>query len=180
MAILKSIEHMYQALAGDSILAKLGISLGAVIAGYIMPIVGLLVACFTLSTVDLFYGIKVAHKQRQKITSDKTWHGTIAKIFDEFIIILLARILEFTILGTEGVFVLTGGITAIIGLTELWSILENLNTLDPNGPWRALGKFLKKKGEDYTGITLDNNEHSDNQTGDNSSKLDKESLQNAN
>jgi len=157
MAILKSIEHMYQAIAGDSILGKIGISLSALLAGYLSPIIGLLVACFSLTTVDLIYGLKVAHKQKQKITSDKTWHGTIAKIFDEFVIILLARILEYTVLGTEGVFVLTGGITAIIGLTELWSILENLNTLDPNGPWRALGKFLKKKGEDYTGIELEDN-----------------------
>jgi len=45
----------------------------------------------------------------------------------------------------------------------LWSIIENLNTIDPNGPWRILGKFLKKKGEDYTGIELDfdKNEHTD-------------------
>lgn len=180
MAFLKSIEHMYQALAGDSILSKIGISFGALLTGYLAPIVGLLVACFTLTTVDLIYGLKVANKQKQKITSDKTWHGTIAKVFDEFIIILLARILEFTILGTEGVFVLTGGITAIIGLTELWSILENLNTLDPNGPWRALGRFLKKKGEDYTGINLNENEHSDIKTGEDSTKLDKEPLQNVN
>ena len=40
--------------------------------------------------------------------------------------------------------------------------IENLNTIDPKGPWRVLGKFLKKKGEDYTGIELDfDNEHTD-------------------
>ena len=64
----------------------------------------------------------------------------------EFAIIALARLLEFTVVGTTGVFVLTGGATVIITLTELWSILENLNTLYPNGPWRSLGKYLKKKG----------------------------------
>ena len=63
--------------------------------------------------------------------------------------------LEFTVLGSTGVFVLTGGATVIIGLTELWSILENLNTLNPKGPWRSLSRFLKKKGEDYTGINID-------------------------
>ena len=36
--------------------------------------------------------------------------------------------LEYAVLGTEGVFVLTGGATVIITLTEIWSILENLNT----------------------------------------------------
>lgn len=58
-------------------------------------------------------------------------------------------------------FVLTGGATVIIGLTELWSILENLNTLNPKGPWRALGKFLKKKGEDYIGSEIDINNEND-------------------
>ena len=33
--------------------------------------------------------------------------------------------------------------------------------MDPNGPWRMLGKFLKKKGEDYTGIELNKDEHTD-------------------
>ena len=58
-------------------------------------------------------------------------------------------------------FVLTGGATVIIGLTEFWSILENLNTLNPNGPWRSLGKFLKKKGEEYIGTEIDLKEHDD-------------------
>jgi len=53
------------------------------------------------------------------------------------------------------VFVLTGGTTVIIALTELWSIIENLNTINPHGPWKALGKFLKKKGEDYIGTEID-------------------------
>ena len=59
-----------------------------------------------------------------------------------------------TVLGSSGVFVLTGGATIIISLTELWSIIENLNTLNPHGPWKVLGAFLKKKGEEYTGIEL--------------------------
>lgn len=63
--------------------------------------------------------------------------------------------IEFNILNDSSVFVLSGGITVIIALTELWSILENLNTINPDGPWKALGKFLKKKGEDYVGIKID-------------------------
>lgn len=50
----------------------------------------------------------------------------------------LARLIEFTVLDYSGVFVLTGGITVIISLTELWSIIENLNTLYPKGPWKVL------------------------------------------
>ena len=76
---------------------------------------------------------------------------------------MMAHGIEWAILDESGVFVLTGGVTAIITLTEMWSIIENLNTVDPNGPWRIIGKFLKKKGEDYTGIELDfdKDEHND-------------------
>jgi len=46
----------------------------------------------------------------------------------------------------------------------LWSIIENLNTLDPKGPWKLLGKFLRKKGEDYTGIYLNFDDDNTNDT----------------
>ena len=85
--------------------------------------------------------------------------GTLRKIRDEAIILALLHGLEWAVVDESGVFILTGGAAVIITLTELWSILENLNTLDPKGPWRMLGKFLRKKGEDYTGIELDEEEH---------------------
>ena len=90
------------------------------------------------------------------------------KIIDEFTIIALAHGIEWSILDESGVFLLTGGVTAIITLTELWSIIENLNTIDPNGPWKFLGKKIKKKGEDYVGVELefDRNEHDDDSKAD--------------
>lgn len=154
MQIFSSIGHMYKAVSGNTVTGKLGITASAILLAYISPIVGLLVTCFAFTVTDLVYGIKVAKLQGQKITSEKGWKGTIRKILDEFTIIFLARLLEFTILGTNGIFVLTGGVTIIIALTELWSILENLNTLNPKGPWRVLSKFLRKKGEDITGLNL--------------------------
>lgn len=161
-----SIVSLYQNITGNSILGKIGLSLGALLMGYIAPIKFILLSCFLLTVTDLIYGLRVAYKQHQKITSDKTWHGTIAKIFDEFVIIMLARILEHAVLGLDKVFVLTGGIAVLIGLTELWSIIENLNTLDPKGPWKVIGRFLKKKGEDYTGISIEENEDSNDITVD--------------
>lgn len=152
MNILNSIGHVINAISGNTVIGKILTYMGALALGYITPIAGLLLTCFTFTTVDLIYGIKVAKRQGQKITSEKGWKGTIKKIFDEFVIISLARLLEFTVLGETGVFVLTGGVTVIIALTELWSILENLNTLDPKGPWRALGKYLRKKGSRYVDI----------------------------
>lgn len=142
---------------------KTAIVIGSFLTAFYSPIVLLLITCFVFTVVDMCYGIKVACKFKKKIESHKSWKGTITKLADEFTIISLARLLEFAVLGSSGVFVLTGGATIIIGLTELWSILENLNTLDPKGPWRALGKFLKKKGEDHIGMEIEiNDEHTDN------------------
>ena len=161
--IFNSIHSALNAITNNSILGKLGIITGSLITAIITPVVGLFITCFAFTVVDMIYGIKIAKRQQKKITSDKNWKGTIRKIIDEFTIIGLARLLEYTVMCSNGVFVLTGGVTIIVSLTELWSILENLNTLNPKGPWRALSQFLTKKGEDYTGIDLESDEHnSDN------------------
>lgn len=162
MTFMQSIGHVWSSIitainsiSGDTFIGKTIIATGALLTAYFTPIIGLLITCFATSFVDMVYGIQVAKMQHSKITSSKTRRGTWNKMKAEFAIIALARLLEFTVVGTTGVFVLTGGATVIITLTELWSILENLNTLYPNGPWRSLGKYLKKKGEAYTGIDLD-------------------------
>jgi hypothetical protein len=161
--ILGAIGRMFEGLSAGSPLGKAGIVLGSLITSIYSPIVALLAACFALTVADLFYGIKVAYKFKQKITSDKSWKGTITKLLDEWAVISLARLLEYSVLGADqGVFILTGGITVIIGLTELWSILENLNTLNPDGPWRSLGVFLKKKSEEYVGTEIDLNDDDTN------------------
>ena len=155
--VWSSIITAINSISGNTFVGKTIIATGALLTAYFTPIIGLLITCFATSFVDMVYGIQVAKMQHSKITSSKTRRGTWNKMKAEFAIIALARLLEFTVVGTTGVFVLTGGATVIITLTELWSILENLNTLYPNGPWRSLGKYLKKKGEAYTGIDLDFN-----------------------
>lgn len=156
---LNNISNNLELMTQGTFVGKLLISTGAVLTAYFIPILGLLLTCFTTTIVDMLYGFKLAHKQHKKITSDRNRKGTLTKLRDEFAIICLARMIEFTVIGTSGVFILTGGATVIIALTEIWSILETLNTLNPNGPWRSLSKFLKKKGEDYTGIDLDINDN---------------------
>ena len=156
---LNNISNNLESITQGTFVGKLLISTGAVLTAYFTPILGLLLTCFTTTIVDMLYGFKLAHKQHKEITSEKNRKGTLTKMRDEFAIICLARMIEFTVIGTSGVFILTGGATVIIALTEIWSILETLNTLNPNGPWRSLSKFLKKKGEDYTGIDLDINDN---------------------
>lgn len=161
--LLNSISRMFNGLSAGTTLGKIWIALSSFILAFYSPIAVLLLACFACTVVDMIYGIKVAKRFKQKITSDKNWKGTISKLLDEFTVISLGRLLEFAVLGNSGVFILTGGATVIISLTEMWSILENLNTLNPKGPWRSLGKFLKKKGEEYIGTEINlNDEHTNN------------------
>ena len=171
--ILQSIAKMFDGLSMGTWYGKAAIAFGSFLAAFYSPIALLLAVCFTFTAADMFYGIKVSCKFNRKIESRRNWSGTIIKLLDEFTVISLARLLEFAVLGSDGVFVLTGGVTVIIGLTELWSILENLNTLDPKGPWRALGKFLRKKGEDYIGTEIELNDEHTNNTELSSSELEK-------
>lgn len=161
--IIQSISNMFNGLSANTIIGKLAIATTTLAFSFFSPITGLLIACFCCSVIDMIYGIKVARKQHKKITSAKSWNGTLLKIRDEFVLILLAHLIEYVTFGGD-VCILSSGTTTIITLTELWSILENLNTLNPDGPWKSLGRFLKKKGEDYVGIEIDLNkqEHDNN------------------
>lgn len=161
---LQHIGTAVNSITQGSIIGKWAVGLVSAVAAFITPIQYLLMICFAATIVDMFCGFRVARKFKQKIESGKNWSGTLRKLIDEFTILCLAHGLEWAVMDESGVFVLTGGATVIITLTEMWSILENLNTVDPNGPWRMLGKFLKKKGEDYTGIELDEDEHTDDHT----------------
>ena len=152
--LLTAIWDMFECFSAGTTIGKILIAAGSLLLGFYSPIALLLLACFAVTVTDLVYGLKVARMLKKKLTSKKNWKGTLNKLEHEFVIISLARLLELAVLDEQGVFVLTGGATVIIGLTEIWSILENLNTLNPDGPWKLLGKFLKKKGEDFTGIDL--------------------------
>lgn len=154
MDLITSIGDTLNAMTNNSFYGKLAIGAASIATAYFAPIVGLLFACFACTSVDLVYGLKVAKRLGKKITSSKSWKGTLRKIKDEFTIIMLAHLLEYTVMGEHSITILSGGATALICVTELWSILENLNTLDPEGPWRILGQFLRKKGQDYTGIEI--------------------------
>lgn len=158
---LQNMGHALHGMTQGNAIGNFLVWIGSIVTAFLTPIQYLLMICFAATIVDMVCGFRVARKFKQEIESGKNWSGTLRKLIDEFAILCLAHGLEWSVMDESGVFVLTGGATIIITLTEMWSILENLNTVDPNGPWRMLSKFLKKKGEDYTGIELDNNEHTD-------------------
>lgn len=142
-------------ISNNSAVAQIGITLGVIISNFFLPIVPVILTCFGLTVIDLIYGLKVAKKQKVKIESKRTWNGTIRKLRDIFSIITMIRGIELYLLGGITGTALVGGAASIIGLTEFWSILENMNTLNPHGPWRALGKFMKKKGSEVIGTNIE-------------------------
>lgn len=169
---LSNMANTLNAMVNSSAIGNVLLGIGSVIVSYYVPIWYLFVICFAATFVDMYYGIKVAKKFKKKIESGKNWGGTIRKIRDEGIILSLLHGLEWAVVDESGVFLLTGGGAVIIALTEIWSIIENLNTLDPKGPWRILGKFLRKKGEDYIGLNINFEDEHDNDT-----VVDKEQLE---
>lgn len=158
---LQNMGHALHSMTQGNAIGNFLVWIGSIVTAFLAPIQYLLLICFAATFVDMICGWRVARKFKQKLESGKNWSGTLRKLIDEFTILALAHGLEWAVMNESGVFVLTGGTTVIITLTEMWSILENLNTVDPNGPWRMLGRFLKKKGEDYTGVELNDNEHTD-------------------
>lgn len=158
MDILISIGNALNAIT-DSFIGKLSIIASSAIIAFFTPIVGLLFACFALNIADLISGLEVACKQGRSLTSRRTWTGTIKKIRQESAVIVLLHIIEHFAMASLETTVLSGGATVLICLTEIWSVLENLNTVNPEGPWKVLGAFLKKKGEDYTGLNIKLNKH---------------------
>lgn len=154
MDIFSSIGNVVKIITNNSFIGKIGVGLSAIATAFFTPIVGLLFACFALNAADLFTGIQVAIKQGKKITSRKTWLGTITKIHQESAVIVLLHIIEHFAMASIDTTMLSGSATVLMCLVELWSILENLNTINPEGPWSILKKFLAKKGEDSLGIDL--------------------------
>lgn len=143
-----------QRITNNSPIAQIGVALGALISNFFLPILPVIITCFGLILVDLYYGLSVA-KRNKRIYSKIGWRGTCQKLKDTFTIIALVRGVELYILAGITGTTLVGAAATIIGLTELWSILENMNTINPNGPWRALGKYMKIKGSEVIGIDLD-------------------------
>ena len=154
MDILASIGTTINTVAHD-FWGKVGILTAATATAFFTPIAGLITACFILNIADLISGLEVSLKQGDTLWSKRMWLGTIKKIRQESAVIVLMHIIEhFAMSSMTTTTVLSGGATVLICLTELWSVLENLNTVSPNGPWRILKSFLKDKSEKYTGFEL--------------------------
>lgn len=156
---IRSIDTTLNTIANNSIAVKVWIACCAFVSGFFVPIQFCILFVFCMILLDMYYGIKVSVKLKLKIESSKSWNGTIRKMRDTFLLLCSIRGMEYFIINTWlDTKMLTCSTALLISLTEIWSVLENLNTLDPNGPWKLVSKFLRKKGEEYTGIDISNND----------------------
>jgi len=109
------------------------------------PVKAAVLTAIVLVLADLITGLMAAHKRGDPITSSgiKT---TVAKIMLYEVAILLGFLVQHYL--TEGILPVCNLITSVIGLTEITSILENLQTINPAVSWTSLvSRFTKTKDQ---------------------------------
>lgn len=99
------------------------------------PIQGMIIACFALVLIDLLTGIFAAKKRAEAITSSGL-RRTAVKLFVYEAAIMLGFITQQYLTGPN--IPVVSIITGFVGITELLSVLENLNTISGNDLLKAL------------------------------------------
>lgn len=126
--------------------------LGAM-SSFFLPIWITILSVNVLTIIDMILGIRVSILNGIKPQSRKLW-STIKKLGWSTMIISCAHLTDTFIIPSINTHLVEAFAGMIAGV-ELWSIVENLHTLDPTGPWRIFEKFIKSKGEKYLDITID-------------------------
>jgi len=113
------------------------------------PVKQMLITAFCLVLADMLFGIFAARKRKDPITSAGLGR-TLVKIFVYSMSICLGFLTEHYLTG--GTFPILSIITSLIGLTEIKSILENLNEISGTDLLRSILDKLssvnyKKKDE---------------------------------
>lgn len=132
-------------------------AMGSWILGSFVPIWTVLLLIAILVFTDAFLGCKVARSKGLKCES-RRFRRTLKKLCWCCAIVWFANRIDVDILVSFNAHLVEASAGIIAGV-ELWSILENLNTLLPNGPWRVLSKVLRTKGEKYLDITIDKEDY---------------------
>jgi hypothetical protein len=118
---------------------KIKIGFLAAIAA-IAPIQGAMITVFALVMLDFILGVMAARKRGEKITSSG-FKATVVKIFVYELAITMAHFVGIYLTG-PGIPVLQMA-ASMIGITELKSVLENLETITGD---KMLGTIAKKLG----------------------------------
>lgn len=123
------------------------------VAGSFTPLWTVLFILLLIILIDAYLGGKIAFKNQKKFESRRLWK-TLHKFGWCGAIIWFANQIDANILVSIDAH-LVEFFAGLIAGVELWSVIENLATLYPDGPWKLLNKFIRKKGEKYLDITID-------------------------
>lgn len=134
----------------------IGTGILSMFSTFIAPIWTTVVAVCVLILIDAILGTRVSLVNGNGFESRKLW-STIKKFGWTAMAISCAHIMNTYIVVSVDLH-LVELFAGMIGGVELWSIVENLQTLDPSGPWKIFSKVIKTKGEKYLDITIDKND----------------------
>lgn len=131
------------------------LAIGAInwIIGSFIPIFVPLIILALLIITDAILGCKVSVKKGDKIESRKFWK-TLKKILQSSAIVWFAHAIDADILLSFDAHLVEAS-AGLISAIEFLSILENLTTLYPDGPWGMVSKIVKTKTEKYLDITIE-------------------------
>lgn len=132
--------------------ACIGTTLTSVLSTFLLPIWVPIIAVGILIIIDMILGIRVSLSNGEKVQSRKFW-STIKKLCFSSLMICCGHLVDEYIISSIDLH-LVEGFAGLVAGVELWSMVENLQTLDPTGPWKIFSKFIKKKGEKYLDITI--------------------------
>jgi phage-related holin len=120
----------------SSIIGKIGV----LVLAFFVPIQGVLFGVLFLVACDLVSGVIAAKKKREKITSSKM-SRSISKLLVYMVTIIITEVInQFMLFGTD--VPLANLVTSYIALTELKSILENLDKMT-KGKHTAIGTISR-------------------------------------
>lgn len=151
-----STMNYFKDITGDGplkVLACLFAGATSWVVGSFTPLWTILFLLLLLVFVDAFLGCKISLKKGMKCESRRFWK-TLRKLGWCGAIVWFANRIDADILVSFDAHLVEFFAGAVAGV-ELWSIIENLAELYPDGPWKLLNKFIRKKGEKYLDITID-------------------------
>lgn len=120
---------------------------------FFAPIWTVIIVVWVFILIDAILGTRVSITRGGKFESRRLW-STLKKFGNCAMIISCCYLMDTEILKSIDMH-LVEAFSGIVCGVELWSMIENLQAIDPTGPWKIFSKFIRSKGEKYLDITIE-------------------------
>lgn len=143
-SLLSSIKDYTEVVADVLELSSVKLFLSKVfllLLAFLAPISSIIFGMIFLVVCDLITGVIAAIKKKESITSSKL-SRTISKVLVYFVTIVICHVINEHLLFGAEIVPLVSLVTSYIALTELKSILENLDKMT-KGKMSALGAIMR-------------------------------------